>query len=386
MKKIYLVYLILCLGFPLHAEIENRDKPKYGKWDFRMKPMWTIDSAQEELFSLISIMKIHENGKIYAFDYKNCKIYIFDSESGEFLSSFGEKGQGPGEFNIVLNFYFYKDNLMVYDAGKIHYFSIAKNHDYIRSSILESPFGFPPTYFLDENRYLSIPRDPSDPDAQKRADIYDMIQKRSTTLVGKPPSNKKKKQRSTGSGVMFISSGGSGKNEQSETSMILGMKNDVIFYGINDQYLIKAVDLSGKELLSFSIKGRKRRKISRAFKKKEGLKLKFNGMQLSPEMLKRFIGNIPDSSTYFFRIFVDDNGLIYTFVSDFENQNKRIIDIFSPKGEYLYQAELQVPQDHILRASGFMFFHNSVFAVLEDPDGEIKLTKYQIDLPNPDKE
>lgn len=385
MKKIYLVYLILCLGFPLQAEIENRDKPKNGKWDFRMKPVWTIDSAQEEPFGLISIMKIHENGKIYAFDYKNFKFYIFDSESGGFLSSFGEKGQGPGEFNIVLNFFFYKDNLMIYDTGRIHYFSIAKNHDFIRSAILDSPFGFPPSYFLDENRYLSIPRDPSVPDAHKRADIYDMIQKRSTTLVGQPPPNKKKKPRSARAGVVFLS-GSDGKNEQSKTSMILGMKNDVIFYGINDQYLIKAVDLSGKELLSFSIRGRKRRKISNAFKKREGLKLKINGAQLPPDMLKRFIRDIPDSSTYFYRIFVDDNGLIYAFVSDYENQNKRIIDIFSPKGEYLYQAELQAPQDHTLRAGGFLFFKNSVFAALEDPDGEIKITKYQIDLPHPIKE
>lgn len=382
MKKIYLVYLILCLGFPLQAEIENRDKPKYGKWDFRMKPVWTIDRAQDEYFSLMSIMKIHENGKIYAFDYKNFKFYIFDSESGGFLSSFGEKGQGPGEFNMVLNFFFYKDNLMVYDVGKIHYFSIAKDHDYIKSAILDSPFRMPPSYFLDENRYLSIPRDPVDPDAQKRADIYDIIQKRSTSFVGQPPHKKKKKPRPKGGSLMFVSDGG-GRSEQSKISMILGMKNDIIFYGINDQYLIKAVDLSGKELLSFSIKGRKRRKISNAYKKRQGLKLKFNGVSPPPDMLKRILGNIPDSSTYFYRIFVDDNGLIYTFVSDLENQNKRIIDIFSPKGEYLYQAELQAPQDHTLRAGGFMFFKNNLFAVLEDPDGEIKLTKYQIDLPNP---
>ncbi len=100
--------MILCLGLSLQAEIENRDKPKYGKWDFGMKPMWTIDSAQEEPFSLISIMKIHENGKIYAFDYKNFKFYIFDSESSGFLSSFGEKGQGPGELNMVLISFFIK--------------------------------------------------------------------------------------------------------------------------------------------------------------------------------------------------------------------------------------------------------------------------------------
>ena len=153
--------------------------------------------------------------------------------------------------------------------------------------------------------------------------------------------------------------------------MILGKKDDLIFYGINDQYLIKAVEPNGKELFSFSIKGRKRNKISNVYKKKEGL---------------RSTGNIPDSSTYFYRIYVDDNDLIYTFVSDLENQNTRMIDIFSPEGEYLYRAALQAPQDHIAQSGGFMFHNNSIFVVFEDPDGEIILNRYQIDQPNPGKE
>jgi hypothetical protein len=91
---------------------------------------------------------------------------------------------------------------------------------------------------------------------------------------------------------------------------------------------------------------------------------------------------MPDKSTYFYKIHIDDKGFLYTYVSDEENKNSQELDIFSPKGEYIYHGELKAPADNEIKRQNFVFGKDFVVVLVEDPDGELKLIKYKVAIPN----
>ncbi len=380
MRKVVVLMIFLVLNFTLSAEIVNKNRPQLGEWDFKLQEAWSIDSAGDEPFMQLTSMKVRDNGNIYVFDYKNFKFFVFDPTSGELLHTFGKKGQGPGEINMVLDFFFSKDTFIVYDMGKLHFFSIDQDFKYIKSKVLANAFGNPPSFFLDENRYVSVPRNLGEPNAPKRIDIFDLSQRSSITIAGgSPAAVKKKSSGGSGSRAMFI--GGGGTLMKKDPSMILNLNGDTLYYGENENYLIKAINLSGEEILSFSIKGKKRKKISNAYKKNNTRSFRVSGYSTNQESINSLMNDTPDFSTYFYRIHIDKNGFIYVFISDVENSRDQEIDIFSPEGKYLYNAKISVPTDYTLKGGGFVFGDNGVYVVLEDIDGELKLVKYQASFP-----
>ncbi len=74
--------------------------------------------------------------------------------------------------------------------------------------------------------------------------------------------------------------------------------------------------------------------------------------------------------------------MIYVFVSDIENSNTEYIDIFSPKGEYVYKSEIKAPKGFSFHSSGVHFFKDNLFCVVENEDGEVQLIKYRINPPS----
>ena len=55
-----------------------------------------VEGASETIFAEVSGVAVSEDGRIYVLDATECRIQVFDSQ-GNFLSSIGRKGQGPGE-------------------------------------------------------------------------------------------------------------------------------------------------------------------------------------------------------------------------------------------------------------------------------------------------
>jgi len=83
-------------------------------------------------FSQLSSFVVDDDGTIYALDFKEQKIKVFD-DSGEFLRDFGEKGQGPGELQMPAGIFLAPENrLAINDAlgRKMVYFT--KQGKYIR--------------------------------------------------------------------------------------------------------------------------------------------------------------------------------------------------------------------------------------------------------------
>ncbi len=153
--------------------------------------------------------------------------------------------------------------------------------------------------------------------------------------------------------------------------------NKNIYLGKSNYYSIKAVTPKGKELLSFSLEGRKQRKIPLEYKKNRVAGFEINGQKPSPALAKQLMGNIPDYSMLFNRIVVDEKGYIYVFVTDLGKDNSREIDIFSPKGQFLYHSELVLPEGYNFRR-GPILKGGYLYALAEDDEDNLRLMKYRV--------
>lgn len=92
-----IVYFFLFSSFTLSA---GEAAPLYGTWDFKPEKIWETDSAGPDLFAWIRTIDVGPDGRIYTFDVKHFKIYILNPD-GSYVSSFGNRGEGPGELKNI---------------------------------------------------------------------------------------------------------------------------------------------------------------------------------------------------------------------------------------------------------------------------------------------
>jgi hypothetical protein len=86
----------------------------------------------EKSFSQVTSLVVDNDGTIFALDFKEQKIKVFDNE-GQFIRSFGEKGQGPGELQMASGIHLSPAQELVVEDGlskKLVYFN--KEGKYIR--------------------------------------------------------------------------------------------------------------------------------------------------------------------------------------------------------------------------------------------------------------
>jgi len=110
--------------------IQNKKKPDPPKGTAsKMKlELETVIGESEDLdkaFSQLSSFVVDDGGTIYALDFKEQKIKVFD-DSGQFIRAFGEKGQGPGELQMPAGLHLAPGNELAVDdasAKKIVYFT-----------------------------------------------------------------------------------------------------------------------------------------------------------------------------------------------------------------------------------------------------------------------
>lgn len=158
--------------------------------------------------------------------------------------------------------------------------------------------------------------------------------------------------------------------------MIIDYQKEKLYFGMNDRFKINVADLSGKIQNTFSLKRGKRTITDKA---KED-RLIDEAKDLAPvELLKRLAKTMPNEMTYFSNIEVH-NQLIYVYTSYYGWDNVQQIDIFSPEGQYLYRAFIEVPQEYEIVITPIIK-KGYAYVVLENEDGEQSLSKYKIELP-----
>ncbi|MFA4925515.1 MAG: 6-bladed beta-propeller [Candidatus Aminicenantales bacterium] len=68
------------------------------------------------IFRQLSSIASDIDGRVALLDMGECRVYLF-SPSGKLISSFGRRGQGPGEFSFPMKVGFYKDLIYVFSTG-----------------------------------------------------------------------------------------------------------------------------------------------------------------------------------------------------------------------------------------------------------------------------
>jgi len=372
MKKAILWFVFLVCFAGLAASVQNPDTPEKGEWDFKLRRMWEVTRAGEEVIGRPLQVAVTENGHVVIFDVQFGTNRLFTPE-GEFITSFGKRGEGPGEIKNQSWMYAVGDRVAVPDGAKVHYFG--QDGTYLES--LAKPFNVNVVGFIDTTTVLAAPLTVFQmPEGKARISLFDL-------------KNRKEKLLSE----FEVFEGGTGQSGGQTYDVILpglsplmtvGCFAGTLYYGMSNAYVIHRADLQGKQIGRFSLQ-RKKRPVSRSAKKD-----RFRDSQMPPDAVKQIVDSLPDEIASFDRI-EGHRGLIYVFVADLEHWKDRDrqpkqIDIFSPEGRYLYRSFLRFPEGgHLFNTpfTNLAIGDGYLVAALEDTEGEVKLAKYRVTLPDP---
>lgn len=339
----------------------NQDKPAKGFWEFKPIKLWGKDGVKTEMFSG-GTMARGRGGKVYYLDHKQSKVYMY-SLGGKFLGSFGRRGEGPGEFKMIWNIHTLHDKVIVPITGKYMVFSqkgeFIKGHKLLKQMKLSC--------FINEDKIGFMDKDADSNDIFK---TYDFKTGKETIIDTFQPAMDTAALKKKVKVVLIVN------------KVHTFFRDGFLYYGTDNQFIIKKADTSGKILLTFGIRGRQKTRITEEMKMKTVEHFKINGASPSKHTLKQMTRSIPDWAPYYSRLYVDTNGFIYIFRSGWENTSgTKKIDIFSPQGIYLYTSILKLPEGLSLKW-GPAFHRDTMVAFVEGEEGEGMLTMFKISLPS----
>ncbi len=365
MKRLIILIVVIILSLTLFGQrtINNEDSPLKGKWDFNLKRIWEVESAGKDMLVQAGSIIIGDEGNVYIMERKHGKIFSFNSD-GKFINSIGKKGEGPGEYKQAFRIHLHENIIIVPDMGRFHYFK--KSGEYLKTINSGVSFIFPKVMI---SKYSFIYEKGYDEKETKRdlINIFDLKTKKITKLsetVSKKPST--------------ASSGGMRLVVKTDSTSVAYQSGD-LFYGKGDKYLIKKINKKGEKLLSFGIKDRRKIKVTEKMKRKKYEGIVLNGGKMPKSMVDQLIKNDPDQAPYFNGIDIQ-NGFVFVNLVDPANEKSEKFDIFSNEGKYLYNAEFILPEDLTLQR-GPVFKDGFAYVFAEDEDGEGKLIKYKVNLP-----
>lgn len=361
---------ILLILFPMaivFPDVVNKDKPQHGEWDFKLEKVWEIDSVGDEVLGLPQGMLVSDDGILYLSDQRNRIDYIFGPD-GDFIGSFAERGQGPGEVQSHGRFFFVDDKVIIHGMGRIHYFS--REGEYLTTVRKNCE----PRAFIDENRLIDAPLSAVFlPDGKGKITLCD-LQSGKDTVISEFSAFEGGVAQSSRMVIDVIV-------PVFSPLMTVGYSGNRLYWGMSDRYMINVTDLEGRDITSFSV-DRKKTRVSKRDKRDY-----FKTDRMPANMLKQIVDSMPDKVTSFYRIEVH-NKLIFVFVPEIDLENKilriRQIDIFSPEGKYIYKAHLNFGKNRVHLSSPFkniVIKSDFLYAVLQDEDDNVLVAKYKISLP-----
>ena len=368
MRKTLWFYGIMLIVVPLLlSEVKNADKPLRGDWDFKPAEQWEIDSAGTDVFGIPANIQVSDEGYLYVYDRENKRNYIFDSD-GNFIKTYGARGQGPGEARSQDSSFLVGDKLLIVDVGRIHYFRL--DGTYLHS-VVNSLYSRRPVFFLNEHEFVAVPLGVFEaPDFTAQIKRIDLQSGQETIIAD-----------------FEIFEGGIGRAGKMVGSLIVpgltplmtvGYRDGRLYFGRSDSYKIQVTNLSGKLIDTFSLdRGKKR--------VPDDIKKKYFGRysSMSKQALDQIIATTPNETTFFSRIEIH-KGLIYVFIPDVARHNRQNIDIFSPEGKYLYRGNLTIEANlTMMEPQVYNPYIKDEFlyvSVMDETDN-VKIIKYRISLP-----
>lgn len=370
MKTRFILFFIFLASSLLSSGVVNSDKPLKGTWDFKPRKVWEIETAGDDVIGKVEQIEVNDEGMVYVSD-RRVVNYIY-SKDGKFLNAFARRGEGPGEIKYQRTIFTHKDNVLIVDNERIHYFTSGgkfikseKNGYYTRT----------PVICIDEHEFISVtPTIYYKPDGKGIFSRFN-IKSGEETVIREFPLFKggiARLPRETYQLWVVKELG---------PAMTVGFDADnrKLYHGMNSSYKINVSDLNGNLLDSFSVE-REKQTISVSLKREQ-----FRKAALPDREMKRLLKSFPDEYTYFKRIDVE-NGNIYVFLPDLAHKNRQGMDIFSLDGKYLYRSVLVFADVYEIPVTTFGVIPIKIkgkhlYVGLEDEEGDVKIVKYKIALP-----
>jgi len=370
MKKTTVLLLLMALSPFLYSDIQNRDKPLRGEWDFRLVKIWEVDKVGGDVFGRPFTLTVAEDERIYVFDAKNDLNYILHKD-GTLVSTFGPGGQGPGELTGQERTFFIDGRLAIIDRVGIQYFSLEGK--YLKTSGLDK-LRRSPQIVLGEDEFISFPMTAIGTREGKGEVYYSKLDGGIDRKIGEFSLTQAGIGQAGGQVVDIIVIGLS-------PLLTAGYGGGRLYWGVSHSYGIHISDLEGRALGGFSV-DRKTKKIGNSFKRKY-----FKTMNIPDDMLISVAKSFSNRLTHFHQIEIHD-GLVYVYVPELDisqgTARTAQIDIFSPEGKYLYRAGLDFGKGltHLFSPLGNICFRNGhLYAVCVRSDDTVVIVKYQADLP-----
>lgn len=371
MNKLFMIILLSMFLSFCGSKTEDTGKPIHGEWDFQLKKIWETNQIGSHPVDKIHTIGVNKDGKIFLWEGKQLKVLVCNAD-GTFLSEFGRRGEGPGEFMDpwATRMFLREDKVILHESNKARIHIYAQDNSFIETKkLIKRKYSHALKTFLTPYRFLFFLANKDEDKDKSLLGIYDLSTgkiEEIATLPGDKPLYAEDKGAGNISLVL---------PDVAPTTVITQLDGKKIFYGRNNEYVIKRLDLDTKKTFTISLTGREGNKISDA-----SLKKRFEVSYIQKPLQKKLMEQCPKRTNFFNRILVRENGLIYVFVPDWEKKNTYEIDIFSPEGKYLYHSILKMPAEYS-RVRRLTFSGNHIYFVADDKEGESKLVKYQITSP-----
>jgi len=345
--------------------IKNPKNPLFGKIKFDLVEDLSIGSEEDENSMFYGGVKIgvDDENNIYVLDFGNCRIQKFDKE-GNYIKTFGRKGQGPGEFEMPIDIYVDK-NIYVLEFIKIHLFD--KSGKFIRtikpdnfvdscSEMVNESFLAKVTSYRKEGRFSEIA-------------ILNSKGKIIKSIVDFPSPLRSIRKKGIVFGVF---------NPYEPRLYFCPLKGGKGIYGYSSRYRLFVINLKGKIELIFEkaespsrITKKDKNKLINKYLKYRNKELKGKDIKLSKGDVKRaFV--FPKYRPFYNEIMCDNLNNIYIrkLNSVLKKKKEITFDFFNSKGFYLY--EIKIPEEPEIIGNGY------IYTYIVDEAGYFKIKRYKI--------
>lgn len=325
--------------------VKNPKEPMYSENVVSLKEELSIGEAEgrkEYMFSQIRNIAVDDEENIYVLDRKEFHIKVFDKD-GEYLRTFGEKGQGPGELNRPSSILITPQNeIMVEDSRVLHFFTL--QGEFIKSLSAAKIQFFGRTSMDSQSSIYAMT---GTINMEKGISTYELKKFDSNlnflNTVASIPGPKAGKPFDPFMPLFFWK--------------IYG--NDTIIYGYQKNY----------ELLVFNPEGKLIKKI---VKKHTPLKITEEEKEESPgDSLPPLKYALSQFHTAFYTFSLDDEGrIIVQTWEKTEDRERYYYDVFDPEGKYIATVSFKFrPQ---------IWNKNKLYTIEEDEEGFQMVKRYKV--------
>lgn len=129
-KIIYLCGLFFCFSIACSQNTAQVDEVYTSELpQLSLDHQFTISDSEEIILQQITGIKSDSEGRIFLTDQRALQMHVFDPH-GEYLTSIGRDGSGPGEFQSLTRIYIdQNDRVFVFDINEARNTVFAENND-----------------------------------------------------------------------------------------------------------------------------------------------------------------------------------------------------------------------------------------------------------------